>query len=112
MSDLMQGAPPPMGPPSPMGPPAGSSVLNPGDMALAGAKGEINPNMTVGQWLAQMGIRPEDPISEALEKMKAQAQNATGIGKAQSAAGPPAGGPPPGAGPQGPPPGGLESLMG
>ncbi len=99
---------------APGGPPPNSSVLNPGDMALAGAKGEIDPNMTVGQWLGQMGIRPNDPIGDALQKMKAQLQNATSIGKAQSAGGPPPMGQPgaASAGPTGPPPAGLDSLMG
>ena len=104
---------PDAGPGGPPGaPPPNNSVLNAGDMAMAGQQGAIDPNMTVGQWLGMMGIRPEDPIGDALQKMEAQAQNATGVGKAQSAAGgiPSVGRP--GAGPQGPPPGGLDSLMG
>ena len=102
---------PDAGPGGPPGAPSpNSSVLNPGDMAMAGQQGGIDPNMTVGQWLGMMGIRPEDPIGDALQKMEAQAQNATGVGKAQSAAGPPPVGPT--GPPPGPPPGGLDSLMG
>lgn len=91
------------------------SVLNPGDMAMATAEGSVGPGMTVGQWFEQMGIKWETPVAEALEKIKMQSANATGLGKARSiaGAGPPAGGappmPPPG---EGMPPQGLDGLMG
>lgn len=108
-------------PPMPGGPPGGDaltqnrSMLNPGDMAMASAEGSIGQGMTVGQWFEQMGIKWETPVTEALEKIKMQSQNATGLGKAQSMAGgapaPPM--PPPGGGaPAGPPPQGLDGLMG
>lgn len=94
------------------------SVLNPGDMAMASAEGSIGPGLTVGQWFEQMGIKWETPVQEALEKIKMQSQNATGLGKAQSMAGaaggappmPPPGGGMPGGMPQKPT--GLDGLMG
>lgn len=88
------------------------SMLNPGDAAMAMEEGSIGPDMTVGQWFGQMGITMDMPVTEALEKMKMQSQNATGLGKAQSMAGGAPPGPPPGMGGGMPPPTGLDGLMG
>jgi len=74
---------------------AASSVMNPTDMARMTATGQVTPNMTVEQWLGTMGISPQDPIQEAIQKIKGQAQNATPQGKMATMAGmAPQGGPP------------------
>ena len=112
-----------MKPPMPGGPPPGGdaltqnrSMLNPVDAGMAIEEGSIGPDMTVGQWFGQMGITMDMPVTQALEKIKMQSQNATGLGKAQNIAGgspgaPP--GPPPGMGGGMPPqPAGLDGLMG
>lgn len=89
---------------SPMGPGGsppggmGGSVFNPNDMAIKKAIGQVNPNMTVGQWLAQMGISPDDPIQAALQKLKGQVQGASPDGKMQQMAGQMGGQAPPTAG--------------
>lgn len=116
MSDPMRQGPPPVGGDSMS---QNRSMLNPGDIAMASSEGSVGPGMTVGQWFGQMGITMEMPVTEALEKIKMQSQNATGLGKAKSLAagappgmgGPPGMGAPPGA-PPGMPPAGLDGLMG
>lgn len=92
------------------------SVLNPGDMAMSIDEGSVGQGTTVGQWFEKMGIKWETPLPEALEKIKLQSQNATGLGKAQSMAPPAApaapGGMAPGASGGMPAPQGLDGLMG
>jgi len=119
---------------SPMAPPAAPprdpiketmSPLNGPDTALRVKSGEVNPNGTFGEFMeSSFGIKWEDPMQVAMEKMKGAAGNATAMGKSKSMA---AGARPPGPPanqvsgmPQRPQPagrpmaaqGGLESLMG
>ena len=122
---------------SPMMPPSGGgmpprpdpiqatqSPLNPGDAALMKKSGQVNPEGTFGEFMeSSFGIKWEDPMQTAMQKMKAAAGNATPQGKMKSmAAMAPSQGPAnqaPGM-PQRPQPagrpmaaqGGLESLMG
>jgi len=120
--------PPPGGPP-PGGPPPGASPnpleatqspLNPGDAALMAKSGQTNPEGTFGEFMeSSFGIKWEDPLPQAMEKMKAAAGNASPQGKMSSMASmPQAANTTPGINkpmPQGRPmaaQGGLESLMG
>lgn len=116
------GAPPggggmPPGGPSPAGGmPSGGmkskmSLFNPTDIAAKGAMGDINPNMTVADFLQKnFGVRPEDPLQKLMEATKSQMQNRTMAGKL-GAQQPPGGTPPQGAAPpprpQMPPSGGA-----
>jgi hypothetical protein len=115
-SAMTQGPPPGMPPPGGDALTKNRSMLNPVDAGMAIDSGAIGPNMTVGQWFEQMGIKWETPVPEALEKIKMQASNSTGLGKARNMAPPgappgmPPGGAPPGMG--GPPPAGLDGMMG
>lgn len=123
MADMMgpQGAPPQGGQDAMS---AARSPLNPTDMAFMAKSGQVSADMTFGQFMEQsFGIKYEDPLQTAVEKMKKNVKNADPMGKMQSiAGGPPGGGinPPQGGArppmPQGRKPtvqsGGLEGLMG
>lgn len=105
---------------------ANRTGLNPADMAFMAKSGQVRPDMTFGEFMeTSFGIRPEDPLQEAVQKMKKNVQNASPMGKMQNmaqGAGPRApeqGAPPQGAQkpmPQGRKPmvqsGGLEGLIG
>ena len=121
----------PMMPPS-GGPPQGGrnmlketqSPLNPGDAALMAKTGQASVKGTFGEFMeGSFGVKWEDPVPVALEKMKGAAVNASPMGKSKSmAAGAAPAGPsnqapgmPARPMPQGRPmaaQGGLESLMG
>lgn len=102
---------------------ANRSPLNPTDMAFMAKSGQVSADMTFGQFMEQsFGIKYEDPLQTAVEKMKKNVQNANPAGKMKNIAegaaeGPrgPQGGPKPPM-PQGRKPmvqsGGLEGLMG
>jgi len=81
------------------------SVFNPTDMARMKETGQVGQGTTIGQYLEGMGIKWEDTLDIAAQKMKGQVQNASPLGKAQNMAGPE--GPPPA--PAGSP--GLDGLM-
>lgn len=123
MADMMgpQGAPP-QPPQDAMS--ANRSAFNPTDMAYMAKSGQVNADMTFGQFMeTSFGIKYEDPLQMAVEKMKKNMGNADPATKMQNmAGGPPGGGM---GGPQGgaTPPmpqgrkpmvqsGGLEGLMG
>lgn len=122
---------------SPMAPPMGAppqgggndaikatmSPLNGPDAALMAKSGQVNPEGTFGEFMeSSFGIKWDDPMQTAVQKLKGAAQNSTPTGKMKSMAAM-GGGPPknqvPGM-PQRPMPqgrpmaaqGGLESLMG
>jgi hypothetical protein len=91
MSDQMpQGAPPqgqPMGggrQPSPLM--KNLSVLNPKDANLMGVSGQFSPDMTVRDFLGQMGIDVDGPASQLVEMAKKQAQNANPLNKMRNMA--------------------------
>jgi hypothetical protein len=94
MSNAMQGMPPQGMPPQgmpPQGMPQGGgalrateSMLNPQDMARKATAGEISPQTTVRDFLGQMGIDVDGPVSQLQGVMRNQAQNATMLGKAQT----------------------------
>lgn len=97
---------------------APKSVLNPVDMAGMKQSGQLGQNTTIGQYLETMGIKWDDTIQVARQKMAQQVQGATSLGKAQMSA--QAGGPkpmgPPSQGMAPPPsgsvgPSGMEGLM-
>ena len=124
MADMMQ--PPQGGPPQggqdPMS--ANRSAFNPTDMAYMAKSGQVNADMTFGQFMeTSFGIKYEDPLQVAVQKMKKNVQNADPATKMQNIAGGapnPMGGAAPGGArppmPQGRKPmvqsGGLEGLMG
>ena len=100
----------------PGGPPPGrnvikeqQSLLNPTDLAVM--KQEMNPNMTVRDFLTQMGIDVDGPVTQLEQFAQKQVQNATAMGKMKNMAqAPPVGGPAPAPGPTGPPPG-MDKLL-
>ena len=108
MSDMMMrgGAPggrPPMGgggrPPMGGAPGGGGaikdnlSVFNPADLAMTKAQGNIDPNMKVSDYLRQVGIDPEGPLTQLAEFGKKQMQNGDILGKMNNIAGGPGGAP-------------------
>jgi len=120
------GAPPPGG--MGAGPPGGGpssavagieknrSILNPTDAATMGARGQMDPDMPIRQWLAQFGVDADGPVSQLQQFMKKQAQNANPLTKMQNIAqsgggGAPAGAPRPAMG-GAPPQQGMSDLMG
>lgn len=85
MSDPLQPAPSPASQaPDPLR--ATESYLNPQDMALKSARGEIRPDTTVREFLEGMGIDIEGPVSQFNEAMQKQVSNASTPGKMQSMA--------------------------
>lgn len=97
------------------------SILNPTDAATMGARGQMDPNMSIRDWLGQFGVDVEGPVGQLQQFMKKQSQNANPLTKmqniAQSGGGapggaprPPTGGPPPMGG--APPQQGVQDLMG
>lgn len=122
MADMMgppQGAPP-QGGQDPMS--ANRSAFNPTDMAYMAKSGQVNADMTFGQFMeTSFGIKYEDPLQVAVQKMKKNVGNADPATKMQNMAGsggginPAQGGARPPM-PQGRKPmvqsGGLEGLMG
>lgn len=108
MSDMQQS---PMGQ-SPMA--QARSPFNPTDAAYMKSKGQMSENMTFGQYMENaFGIKWDDPLQSAAQKMKSKVQTASPVGKVQAMAGgqPPAGGQPQAAPQQPPSPGGLDALM-
>ena len=114
----------PMAPP--MAPPQGDPIketmspLNGPDAMLMQKSGQTNPQGSFGEFMeSSFGIKWEDPIPVAMEKMKGAAQNASPTGKMKSMAGQAPANQAPQM-PQRPMPqgrpmaaqGGLESLMG
>ena len=103
---------------------ASQSPLNPGDAQLMKKSGQVNPEGTFGEFMeGSFGIKWEDPVKVAMQKMQSAAKNASPEGKINTMAG--SGGPPQGPKnqvpgiskpmPQGRPmaaQGGLGSLMG
>lgn len=92
------------------------SLLNPTDRSMMQQDGTFNPNMSVNDFLKQMGVDPNGPVTQLTSLWQQQSQNANPINKMQSIAGaPPAppGGPQVGApaapSPGGPPPGGAPT---
>lgn len=120
MSDMRmpQGAPPQGGAPSKME--QARSPLNPTDMAYAASRGTVRPDMPVGEFFeSQFGIKWDDPLQVASQKMAQKAKTASPVGKMQAMAGGspgaqpgPQGGVPPMDPAQQKPRGGLDALMG
>jgi len=76
------------------------SMLNPADAATMAQSGDMQANMTVRDFLQQLGIDVDGPVDQLKEFAQKQVSNAGGMSKmqniAQSAG--PAGPPAPGAG--------------
>lgn len=91
------------------------SPFNPTDMAYAKSRGEVRPDMTIGQFMeSQFGVKWDDPLQIAAQKMGKKVETASPVGKMKAMA---RGGqtPPPADGAQQPmrkPQGGLDALMG
>lgn len=66
---------------------ANRTGFNPADMAFMAKSGQVSPDMTFGEFMeTSFGIRPEDPLQEAVQKMKKNVQNASPMGKMQNMA--------------------------
>lgn len=88
------------------------SILNPTDLSMMVQDGKIRPDMTVNQFLEQVGVDPNGPVTQLMQMMNKQSQDANPVNKMQAIAGQAPGGMPPGqpaAPPQG---GGLRGLLG
>lgn len=126
MSDMPQGMPPqgqPMGggrQPSPMM--KNLSVLNPKDANLMANSGQMSPDMSVRDFLAQQGVDVDGPVTQLVDLAKKQASNANPMNKMRNmsadASLKPGGQPPtmPGVKPMVAPPGqpspaGMEGLL-
>lgn len=83
--------------------------MNPADVSMMKQDGDIDPNMTVIEFLEQMGIDPQGPASQFKDFAMKQMENANPLNKMKGLAG---GGPPPGAPPGAPQglPGGLQGA--
>lgn len=99
---------------------ANKSALNPTDAAMMKQDGEIDPNMSVRDYLGKFGIDADGPVSQLLEMYKAEKQKSGMQGKMSALGGGPGMGQPPQASPP-PSPGGampsgggggLDALLG
>ena len=120
MSDMMRK--PPMGGGMGGGPPMGGapggdvikenmSPFNPTDLGMM--KQNMSPDMSVRDFMSQMGIDVDGPVSQLEQLAGKQTSNATGLGKMRNIAkAPPMGGAPmgPSGPPAGPPPG-MDKLL-
>ncbi len=93
------------------------SILNPTDAATMQARGQMDPNMSIRDWLGQFGVDVEGPVGQLQQFMKKQSQNANPLTKMQNIAqGGRGGGAPAGAPRQpmggAPPQQGVADLMG
>ena len=119
----------PMRPPMPGGAPQGNplqtmrqneSVLNPTDMAMKGARGEVRPDMTIREFYQTLGLDVDrNTMKDLGAALAQQGKNANPMNKVQAMAGGgrPMGGPPGMGRPQMPPQGGgappdLDAIMG
>jgi hypothetical protein len=87
------------------------SLFNPADASMKVARGDFQPNMTVRDVFAKMGIDVDGPATQLTKLFQDQMQKRTMAGKMGMA--PPAGGPqgqPPAPMPA-PAPGGMAGLM-
>lgn len=117
MSDMQR---PPAGGQDPMT--ANRSIFNPTDAAYMKKSGQMTPDMSFGQFMeSTMGIKWDEPLQSAVQKMQKNMQNADPVKKMQNIANSPGGTPeaPPQESqnpmPQGRKPtvqsGGLEGIM-
>ena len=81
MGDMQ--TPNPQNPQNPQNPiEANRSIMNPMDAAAMAQKGTINPNMTVKDFIeGVLHISVEAPLTQFVQALQKQQQNATGIGK-------------------------------
>jgi len=94
------------------------SMLNPTDGAFMAQSGQVNPDMTVGQFIENtFHVKWEDPLAKLQEAAKSQLKNRTPAGKMNALAGGAQGAPPPGGMPPGGQPpmpqggGGMDEMM-
>ena len=78
------------------------SIMNPADVSMMKQDGDIDPNMTVIEFLEQMGIDPQGPASQFKDFAMKQMENANPLNKMRGLAG--------GGLPAGAPPGGLQGV--
>jgi len=63
------------------------SMLNPTDAAMAVKSGQVTPDMPVGTYLEQQfGVKWDDPLQVAAQKMGQSAQKASPMGKVRAMA--------------------------
>ena len=65
---------------------ANRSVMNPTDLNAMQQQGQISPDMSVRQFLENLGINVEGPAQQLVELQKKHMQNASPTGKMQSMA--------------------------
>jgi len=101
-------------------------MLNPTDMAQKVSRGDVSQQMTVRDFLAQMGVDVDGPVSQLAQALQKQSQMANPLNKIRMAGGrgapapmPPRGAAPVGRPPMVPPPGapsggggGIADLIG
>jgi hypothetical protein len=90
---------------------ANESILNPTDLGMMVQDKRIDPNMSVDDFMRQIGVDPQGPVTQLITAMGKQSQMANPANKMRAIAGVPQA-PPQGA-PQGPaarP--GLRGLLG
>lgn len=93
-----------------MSDPMARSPLNPADMAFAKQSGQVQSGMPFGQFLEQsFGVKWDDPVEVAAQKLQQKAKSALPVGKAQAMAQPVA---QPQAAPPQQRPQGLDALVG
>ena len=125
MADMqMPGKPmiPPGAPPGPQGNTEDKfeknlSMFNPADAAMMKQRGDIQPGMTIRQFMQKQGLNVDGPVDQLIQFAQQQMKSASPLGKVQEISGgaPPMGGempqgmPPPGGGG---PPGGSPGLAG
>ena len=118
MSDMMRKPPMGGGMGGGMGGAPGGDVIkenmspfNPTDLGMM--KQNMSPDMSVRDFMSQMGIDVDGPVSQLEQLAGKQTSNATGLGKMRNIAkAPPMGGAP--MGPSGPPAGpspGMDKLL-
>jgi len=77
---------------------ANKSIFNPVDASMMKQRGEINPNMSVREYFAKLGVDVEGPVSQLVDMAKDQMAKADPINKMKSIAGGPTPGMKPGMG--------------
>jgi len=89
------------------------SMLNPVDRSMMKQDGQLDPNMSVVDFLKQMGVDPNGPVSQLTSLWQNQSAMANPANKMQAISGAPPS--PQGQGPEAGPSGGggsLSSLLG
>lgn len=64
------------------------TILNPNDLAAKATRGEVNPQMTIRDFLeSELGVDVDGPVSQLASALKGQAQKASPLGKVRAMGG-------------------------